>query len=71
MGWLEAGHTFGHLQLDNPAGNSEILCPCTDSDNAPVPPNFVGNDFFCEAGVNDMNPSNEFHGDDPLCMGWR
>ena len=62
--------TFAAAGLEDPIGaNVLLLCPCSDPDNpsVPQPPTFVGNDFFCEAGV-DRNPQIQFQ-DEPLWDG--
>ena len=54
--------TFAAAGLEDPLrANPLVLCPCSDPGNprVPQPPTFVGNDFFCEAGV-DRNPQIQF-----------
>ena len=56
------------------AGRSEVeptwddACPCDASINITVPP-FVGEDYFCESGVNSGSPEGVFFPDDPLWDG--
>ena len=56
------------------AGSSEDLptrddaCPCDASINITIPP-FVGEDYFCESGVNSGSSTSGFHPDDPLWDG--
>ena len=60
-------NTSGHLQLviQRIAASS---CPCVTGSNLPVPP-FVGDDYFCESGVNVGDASFQFYPDDPLWDG--
>ena len=46
-------------------------CPCGNSPTAQAPPAFVGNDYFCESGVNRLWDGNSFvfHPEDPLWDG--
>ena len=56
------------------AGASEVnptrddACPCDASITIRVP-SFVGNDYFCESGVNAATSTSGFHPDDPLWDG--
>ena len=43
-------------------------CPC-DSTATITIPQFVGNDYFCESGINGPYPGNIFHPNDPLWDG--
>ena len=43
-------------------------CPCDATINIIIPP-FVGEDYFCESGVNSGTYSSGFHPDDPLWDG--
>ena len=46
-----------------------LLCPCATSD-APSPPLFVGNDYFCESGLRSLDTFElTFYPDDPLWDG--
>ena len=56
--------TFAASGMEEPGGNANLVCPCSDA-AAPQSPDFVGNNFFCEAGV-ESGPLNELHGSDPL-----
>ena len=48
---------------------STYVCPCDASVNIMVPP-FVGEDYFCESGVNEGYPGyNTLYLDDPLWDG--
>ena len=44
------------------------LCPCDTSAVIQVP-SFVGDDYFCESGRNEGDPSGIFYSDDPLWDG--
>ena len=44
-------------------------CPCNSGSYAPLPPSFVGNDYYCESGLNDSNWSPILYADDPLWDG--
>ena len=70
--------TFAAAAAEDPqVANPLALCPCSAPDNpsVPQPPGFVGNDYFCEAGV-DSNPEIQFQDEllwdgedcfDPVC----
>ena len=46
------------------------VCPCTNTRNIPSPsvPGFIGNDYFCDTGSQNLF-QNIFYGDDPLWDG--
>ena len=47
-------------------------CPCTNtiiSDMVPPPPQFVGNDYFCDTAIDTGIPGGVFYNDDPLWDG--
>ena len=44
-------------------------CPCNNGSSAPPPPSFVGNDYYCESGLNDLSYSYILYADDPLWDG--
>ena len=58
-GWSESNNTY-----------SDYNCPCDTSNNDRVP-SFVGNDYFCESGLNTAGNAGQyiFHPDDPLWDG--
>ena len=56
----------GKSLLHNPADTS--LCPCNNGSTAPVPP-FVGSDYYCETGYNDVGVPSGFFPNDPLWDG--
>ena len=52
--------------------NSLYLCPCSNTavSSAPQPPSFVGNDYFCETGIDYSHTDGIFYEDsDPLWDG--
>ena len=56
---------FGEETLDSMAS-----CPCTNNSGTIRPPNFVGNDYFCEAGILHYTPSAAVvYTEDPLWDG--
>ena len=58
------------LSEDNPTLSS-YLCPCDTNSTIPIPP-FVGNDYFCESGVNrplGSGPHFVLHSNDTLWDG--
>ena len=65
--------TFSGAHSQNRTGNS--VCPCTNANNPTnsriVIPPWVGNDYFCETGVNDGSAvaRGTFYPDDPLWDG--
>ena len=72
---LTAGAGFTDHLWTFAAGPEEIttdnlgICPCDISDPSSSPvPDFVGNQYFCEAGINQWN-SDEFLSEDPLWDG--
>ena len=44
-------------------------CPCNNGSSATPPPSFVGNDYYCESGLNDPPWSYILYADDPLWDG--
>ena len=47
-------------------------CPCTDttqSSSATPPPEYVGDDYFCDTGSTDLYVNGNFYSDDPLWDG--
>ena len=52
------------------AGNSGSVCPCSSSVSSvgKIPPSFVGDDYFCDAG-NVTYVAGTFYGDNPLWDG--
>lgn len=45
-------------------------CPCDASDSSTIAiPEYIGNNYFCEAGVNKFRGGERFHDDDPLWDG--
>ena len=57
------------LSEGNPTGNN--VCPCDSDHTIHIPP-FVGNDYFCESGVNepwDISRHWTLHSNDPLWDG--
>ena len=44
-------------------------CPCSNGSSATPPPSFVGNDYYCESGLNDLPWSYILYADDPLWDG--
>ena len=44
-------------------------CPCNSGSSAPPPPSFVGNDYYCESGSNDLTSTSIRYVDDPLWDG--
>ena len=44
-------------------------CPCNSGSSAPPPPSFVGNDYYCESGLNAPPWSYVLYADDPLWDG--
>ena len=46
-------YATGHEKV--PAGQNNIYCPCTDPRFSGVVPPFIGNDYYCDSGV-DSNP---------------
>ena len=59
------------IQEDPRSDNSFSTCPCTTNSVVTPPPNFVGNDYFCEAGtrVNTVSVATHVYTDDPLWDG--
>ena len=56
---------------DETTSNSRSKCPCTNintTNSATPPPEFVGNDYFCDTGSSDFS-SSIFYSDDPLWDG--
>ena len=56
---------------DETTYNSRSKCPCTNintTKSATPPPEFVGNDYFCDTGSSDFS-SSIFYSDDPLWDG--
>ena len=51
--------------------NANLICPCTNTAiSSPDPPSFVGNDFFCETGIDYTFTTGLFYEDsDPLWDG--
>ena len=50
----------------------EVNCPCTDinqSSSAIPPPEYVGDDYFCDTGSADLYMNERFYSDDPLWDG--
>ena len=48
------------------------MCPCTNANSPPISiPPWVGEDYFCETGVNDLSPARlgTFYPNDPLWDG--
>ena len=56
----------GGLYETHPSSNG---CPCNNGSNALPPPPFVGNDYYCESGLNDPPWSPILYVDDPLWDG--
>ena len=50
---------------------SQLVLVATTNSGVTPPPNFVGNDYFCEAGtrVNTVSPPTHVYTDDPLWDG--
>ena len=79
--WGNEQHIWAFASaLDEVGSHPESNCPCTNiniSNLTTTPPAFVGNDYFCDTGVNRAPPisysndiaSNIFYGDDPLWDG--
>ena len=44
-------------------------CPCNNGSSASPPPSFVGNDYYCESGLNTLPWSSILYPDDPLWDG--
>ena len=44
-------------------------CPCNSGSSATPPPSFVGKDYYCESGLNDLPHSSILYADDPLWDG--
>ena len=58
----------GRTEIDQ-SGYGGTLCPCSTSGNVSVPP-FVGNDYFCESGLNTAYSGQYvFYPNDPLWDG--
>ena len=47
-------YATGHEKVS--AGQNNIYCPCTDPRFSGVVPPFIGNDYYCDSGV-DSNPN--------------
>ena len=60
--WTYAGG-WTETQLGGPG------CPCNSGSYAPPPPSFVGNDYYCESGLNAPPFSSILYADDPLWDG--
>ena len=43
--------TFAAGLTEDDSGYTTLLCPCSTTGTVSVPP-FVGNDYFCESGLN-------------------
>ena len=62
--------TFAAGLRESMAVNAESTCPCTGNTGTTPPPRFVGNDYFCEAGVRDHTPTSPtLYSNDPLWDG--
>ena len=57
--------TFAAGYSKNPSGNASLNCPCAIH-KGPVPPKFVGENYFCETG----NLDERQESDDPLDILW-
>ena len=58
--------------LDEVGTFNNLNCPCTKIDSAAgatPPPDFVGNDYFCDTGSNSSFKTNFLYADDPLWDG--
>ena len=54
------------------ASFADSNCPCTDttqSSRATPPPEYVGDDYFCDTGSTDLYVNGNFYSDDPLWDG--
>ena len=50
-------------------GNPLFQCPCSE-ENAPTPPQFIGDNYYCESGnPTDSADDNQFFSNDPLWDG--
>ena len=58
--------TFAASQFENPDSVDSGECPCDGGAN---PPDFVGQNYFCESGATDPGGTTGFHGDDLLWDG--
>ena len=58
----------GLIESDQNSGYFHYRCPCDTSNNDMVP-SFVGNDYFCESGVNSDWIGYNFYPNDPLWDG--
>ena len=57
---------------DENEGNPTFKCPCSNtpvSNMVPLPPPFVGNDYFCDSGVATEPIPETFYAEDPLWDG--
>ena len=63
--------TFAAGLQEEESIHSRSTCPCTTNARATPPPNFVGNDYFCEAGtqVSALSHTATVYNDDPLWDG--
>ena len=57
--------------IDESTTNPTSICTCTYPSRPNLPPDFVGNNYFCETGVPPDRGwfQNTFHADDPLWDG--
>ena len=51
-----------------PSGPSTLYCPCASHEYSGVVPSFIGNDYYCDSGVDDEPEAGKFY-TDPLWIG--
>ena len=61
-------YAAGISSESNPFANSASLCPCNNGSTQQIPA-FVGNDYYCESGVNTFFIFLQLFSDDPLWDG--
>ena len=66
-------HIWTFAASFNKRDNNNLGCPCTDTDNSYdfsqlIPP-WVGNNYFCDSGVDDTPSASRFNAEDPLWDG--
>ena len=61
----------GTISEETNAGYANLICPCSNTAiSSPDPPSFVGNDYFCETGIDYSHTGGLFYEDsDPLWDG--